>query len=251
MQGLVRAAAVGVLFVSAGVLAFEAVRPEADLPLPSSSSSRGKTLSSSELQRSLEAREREVAELKAKLAEVDDSALYAKAVSLGVADAVKQSGLTERGMRRLAVAIVREAEKHGVDPLLVVAVIRCESSFNNFAVSGVGAMGLMQVMPDTGKYLMSERGETLKRPSNLFDYELNVELGTSYLADLIQRFGSVEGALVAYNAGPAAAKKILANREVRKKFIKGYPKKVVGEWTRLKDAHQNLARNDSAPSGRL
>jgi soluble lytic murein transglycosylase len=95
-------------------------------------------------------------------------------------------------------------------------------------------MGLMQVMPDTGKYLADKAGMRLGRSTNLFDAETNIELGTAYLANLIQRFGSIEHALVAYNAGPGLAKKILAKRESRKKFMAGYPTKVVQEFRKLK-----------------
>jgi soluble lytic murein transglycosylase len=131
-------------------------------------------------------------------------------------------------------AIVREARRNKVDPMLVVAVIQCESSFNNYAVSHVGAMGLMQVMPDTGTYLADKAGFKLQRATNLFDSELNVELGTAYLAELISRFGSVEKALVAYNAGPTLARKILAKRDKRERFMAGYPAKVMREFRRLK-----------------
>ncbi len=164
----------------------------------------------------------------------EEASLYAEAEQLGVVAAVQASQLPERQQRRLALAIVREARRNGVDPLLVVALIRCESSFNNYAVSHVGAMGLMQVMPDTGSYLADKAGFKLQRHTNLFDSELNVELGTAYLAELISRFGSVEKALVAYNAGPTLAKKILAKKDKRERFMAGYPAKVMREFRRLK-----------------
>jgi soluble lytic murein transglycosylase len=184
----------------------------------------------------------EVAELRAKLAAQEahlarleeEAALYEEAEALGIVAAVQASRLPERQQRRLAMAIVREARRNKVDPMLVVAVIRCESSFNNYAVSHVGAMGLMQVMPDTGSYLADKAGFKLQRHTNLFDSELNVELGTAYLADLIERFGSPERALVAYNAGPGLAKKILAKRDKRERFMAGYPAKVMKEFRRLK-----------------
>ena len=184
----------------------------------------------------------EVAELRAKLAAQEahlarleeEAALYAEAEVLGVTAAVQASRLPERQQRRLAMAIVREAQRNKVDPMLVVAVIRCESSFNNYAVSHVGAMGLMQVMPDTGNYLADKAGFKLQRHTNLFDSELNVELGTAYLADLIARFGSPERALVAYNAGPGLAKKILSKKDKRERFMAGYPAKVMKEFRRLK-----------------
>ncbi|ATB33000.1 lytic transglycosylase domain-containing protein [Melittangium boletus] len=190
----------------------------------------------------------EMRELRAKLAEQEDhlarlereAELYAEAEVLGIANAVQASQLPERQQRRLAMAIVREARANGVDPLLVVAVIRTESSFNNYAVSHVGAMGLMQVMPDTGTYLADKAGFKLQRSTNLFDSELNVELGTAYLANLISRFGTPERALVAYNAGPTLARKILAQTDIRERFMAGYPAKVMREFRRLKT--QNTTR---------
>lgn len=164
----------------------------------------------------------------------EEAALHAEAERLGVVAAVQASQLPERQQRRLAMAIVREARRNGVDPLLVVALIRCESSFNNYAVSRVGAMGLMQVMPDTGSYLADKAGFKLRRRTNLFDSELNVELGTAYLAELISRFGSVEKALVAYNAGPTLARRILARKDRRERFMAGYPARVMREFRRLK-----------------
>lgn len=233
MTGMGRVLVVGVLFASAGVLAYEATQSEVEDLEQAHQLKISPTADKGELLRALAERDRELDALREKLSQVDDSAFYEKAERVGVVAAVKQVNLTDLQKRRLAVAIVREAEKNGIDPLLVVAVIRAESSFNAFAVSHVGALGLMQVMPDTGRYLMQTRGRKLTRPTNLFDFELNVELGAAYLADLIQRFGSVEAALVAYNAGPGNAKKILKGKS-RAKFMAGYPKKVVTEWRKLK-----------------
>jgi soluble lytic murein transglycosylase len=188
-------------------------------------------------------REAEIQALKAQLAETIEGRYFLEAEGLGVVKAVRRTGLPDRQQRRLAAAIVREAGKNQLDPLLVVALIGVESSFNNFAVSEVGALGLMQIMPDTGKWLLGRRGQKLSRPTNLFDFELNVELGTAYLADLISRFGSIEAALVAYNAGPGAAKKILAVKANRARFIAGYPNKVVDEFKKLRrKADQHVAQ---------
>jgi soluble lytic murein transglycosylase len=192
-----------------------------------------------QLRAQLAERDAQVQRLKQKVAQLEEAEHLDEAERLGVLKAVAQSGLPERQQKRLAVAIVREAKLNGVDPMLVVAIIRCESSFNNYAVSNVGAMGLMQVMPDTGKWLAERGGWALGRPSNLFDSELNVQLGTAYIAELIARFGSVEKALVAYNAGPALAKRILAKPDVKKRFLAGYPKKVVGEFRKLKSKQES------------
>ncbi|MGQ9918773.1 MAG: lytic transglycosylase domain-containing protein, partial [Bryobacteraceae bacterium] len=98
--------------------------------------------------------------------------------------------------------IRREARKHGVDPLLVAALIRQESEFDPGAVSPSGAIGLMQIMPATGR----ELGKRLRmRPVTrraLHNPGLNVRLGVYHLARLLQeRKGSREEALAAYNAG--------------------------------------------------
>ena len=194
-----------------------------------------------ELRAKLVAKEAHLARLE------EEAALYTEAEALGVAAAVQASQLPERQQRRLAMAIVREARRNNLDPMLVVALIRCESSFNNYAVSHVGAMGLMQVMPDTGIYLADKAGFKLQRHTNLFDSELNVELGTAYLADLIGRFGSVEKALVAYNAGPTLARKILAKKDKRDRFMAGYPTKVMKEFRRLKTQQQReLSQRETA-----
>jgi soluble lytic murein transglycosylase len=205
-----------------------------NFPLVPVDSSMTETPEVAELKLRLAEREAELKTAQARLQEYQDEVFYQEAQRLGVVEAVKASRLPERQQRRVAVAIVREAQRNNVDPMLVIAVIRCESSFNNYAVSHVGAMGLMQVMPDTGQYLADKAGFRLQRSTNLFDAETNIELGTAYLADLIERFGGIEKALVAYNAGPGLAKRILAKRDVRKKFMAGYPAKVVREFRRLK-----------------
>jgi soluble lytic murein transglycosylase-like protein len=93
-------------------------------------------------------------------------------------------------------AIAAAAARHGVDPLLVHAVIRAESGYNPKAISAKGAAGLMQLMPDTAaRYGVTDR----------LDPEQNVEAGTRYLRELIDRFDrDVPLALAAYNAGEAA-----------------------------------------------
>jgi len=159
---------------------------------------------------------------------------HGRADWMGVLTAVQRSRLPEPQQRQLASLIVREADRNGLDPRLVAAVIHAESTFRIHAKSEVGARGLMQVMPSTGRWLMERRGERLERASHLFDPELNVSLGTSYLAELIERFGNVEHALVAYNAGPTAARRILRQPGRRERFLAGYPRKVMEEFERLK-----------------
>ncbi len=90
----------------------------------------------------------------------------------------------------------REAERHGLDPGLVLAVIRAESSYNPRAVSPQGAKGLMQLMPGTARRFGVR---------DVFDPAQNVRGGCAYLAWLLRRYdGDVRLALAAYNAGEGA-----------------------------------------------
>lgn len=171
--------------------------------------------------------------VEARLSEVDEMADWAEASRLGVARvlAQKAKGFTPREEARLAATIVREAHAAGLDPILVASVIQVESGYNNYAVSPVGAMGLMQLMPATAGWLTKDD----KAPTDgnhLFDFEKNVHLGTQYLAALIQKFGSVDKALVAYNMGPAAARKALAGPRA-KVLLAGYPQLVAKAKVKL------------------
>jgi soluble lytic murein transglycosylase len=112
-----------------------------------------------------------------------------------------QSGLAPFEIRRTAETLIRESERWGMDRELVLAVIHTESAFNTFAISRVGALGLMQIMPPTGEMLAAELGMDW-RPAMLFEPVPNVQMGTRYLAFLYDRYGSWPRALAAYNWGP-------------------------------------------------
>lgn len=99
--------------------------------------------------------------------------------------------------------ILAETAERNVDPFLTAALIRQESMFNPGAVSGAGAIGLMQVMPATGQALARQLGLRRFDPDMLKHAELNVHLGTRYLADQLADFDQrLPVVLAAYNAGP-------------------------------------------------
>ena len=97
--------------------------------------------------------------------------------------------------------VTRTAARRGLPPALLFALIRQESVFQPSVRSHAGALGLMQVMPATGRFL-SKREKKRGRP-DLLDPEENVRLGAAYLADLLSASGGdTAAALAAYNAGP-------------------------------------------------
>ena len=100
---------------------------------------------------------------------------------------------TLRRVERFQHLIDRYAERLGLEPNLVKAVIYAESGGNPDAVSAQGAAGLMQIMPATAAELDLE---------DVFDPEQNIESGTRYLSAMMDRFHAPELALWAYNAGP-------------------------------------------------
>jgi len=99
--------------------------------------------------------------------------------------------------------IQARAEEHGLDPYLVAGLIRQESLFQSDALSRAGAMGLMQIMPSTGRRMAGKMGMKGFQASNLLDPEVNIRIGTAYLAELLDRYGPDWHKILAnYNAGP-------------------------------------------------
>lgn len=138
------------------------------------------------------------------------------------------------------------SKKNGLDPRLVYALIEQESRFNACAVSPKGAQGIMQIMPDTQRFL------GLTEP---FDAERNIAAGTKYLRAMLDKFQTETMALAAYNAGPGAVAK--HNGVPPYEETKDYVLKVVDRYFMLRlrypdegigVIHQKLAAGDPAPA---
>lgn len=95
------------------------------------------------------------------------------------------------------------SSQYGVDEALVYAVIRTESGFRAEVESSAGAIGLMQIMPDTFDYLQSLEGnDIMYSESDLLNPEINIRYGTYYLSILLGHYnGNEQSAVAAYNAG--------------------------------------------------
>lgn len=138
--------------------------------------------------------------------------------------------LTEFPYGRTLVAV---SDRHGVDGLLVAAVVEAESRFRSKQVSPRGAVGLMQIMPSTASSFGKEE-------QDLFDPHVNLEIGTRYLGSLLDTFdGDLELALAAYNAGPGAVAKydgVPPYRETR-----AYVRKVLALYDRHRQSLEGEA----------
>lgn len=111
------------------------------------------------------------------------------------------------------------AREYGLKGSLICAVIFCESGWDENALSPKGAMGLMQIMPDTGKWIseMKEEPEEQFQSEKLYSAETNIDYGCWYLRFLLDRYDNdLRYALIAYNAGLGNLDKWLKDTEYTK-----------------------------------
>lgn len=100
------------------------------------------------------------------------------------------------------------SKRRNLDPYLMIALIREESTFNPDAKSSVGAVGLMQLMPSTASYVCNNQPVCAQNKFNLYAVEDNISLGTTYFAYILAKLGYNEMlATLAYNGGPGAVQK--------------------------------------------
>ncbi len=140
------------------------------------------------------------------------------------------AGIDAFERRLLARTIVVEATAAQIDPLLVLAVIEVESSFDRDALSDRGAMGLMQLRAPTLRRELERAGLEPDFPN---DPVANVQAGVRYLRRLLDAFGRDDVALMAYNAGPNRILGYLREGEIPTRFHV-YPRRVKAELRRLR-----------------
>lgn len=136
----------------------------------------------------------------------------------------------------------RYAMANGLDPYLVASLIRQESEFNPVAVSRANAVGLMQLLPRTGKLVAREVKLKRYNPSQLYTPEVNLQLGTRYFKSMVDKFGgSFEYALAAYNAGSDRVEEWLGEGKYRdpQEFVESIP------FTETREYVQAIMRNAS------
>src|SRR5262245_621778 len=135
--------------------------------------------------------------------------------------ASRNTGLIREETDALARTLVAEARRHDLDLALVMAVMHVESRFYNFAISPVGAVGLMQILPSTGEELARREGVPWRGSQTLLEPDTNVRLGTAYLRELLNRYdGDLQAALAADNWGPGHVDRRLQEGEA---LPSGYP----------------------------
>ena len=136
--------------------------------------------------------------------------------------------------------LVADAGSNGLDPYLVASLIRQESEFNAGAVSPKSAYGLMQLLPSVGKAMAKKRGIKRFDTRQLLDPTVNLELGTTNLKQVLDRFGGqIEYVLAAYNAGDTPVRQWLAGNDFKDvpEFVESIP------YTETREYVQSILRN--------
>ncbi len=140
-------------------------------------------------------------------------------------------GLVPEARREIAEVIVLESDRAQIDPMLVLAVIEVESSFDAAARSGAGAIGLMQLLEPTLRSELARHG----LEGDPEDPVANVRAGVRYLRRLMDAFPRHDQALMAYNAGPGRILGYIREGEIPARFHV-YPRRVNAALRRMRNA---------------
>lgn len=156
-------------------------------------------------------------------------------------------------------SIKRHAAAHKLDPYLIAALMAQESTFDPDIRSAANAVGLMQILPSTGKRYARRLGIRRFRASMLTNPEINIRLGTAIFADMARRMGGTYLALASYNAGEGAVSRWVAERGeiARDEFIddipypetQNYVKRIVGTAEDYRRVYGELRAQPLRPAG--
>jgi soluble lytic murein transglycosylase len=158
--------------------------------------------------------------------------------------------------------IYEAAVRHNVPPLLVKAVICRESKFNSLARGGIGEIGLMQIRPTGGAVddWVRETGNPLPDQASLFVPELNIEIGTWYLARMVQKCSAYPEAkfklaLAYYNAGESKARRWkpdnfrddLKYAKIDNAVTREYVPTIISRWKKIYEKQYNARTGEGMP----
>lgn len=126
-----------------------------------------------------------------------------------------QSKLSDKKWKKhvpnVSAMILSESEKRGFDPLFVLAVIQTESQFDPTIIGSAGEIGLMQIKPDTAKWIAQKENIPWKGKNTLKNPSINVRIGIAYMAFLRKNFANEANSYVsAYNMGPRNVRRLVA-----------------------------------------
>lgn len=111
--------------------------------------------------------------------------------------------------------VMQNAERNNIDASWIYSIMRRESAYQSHARSSAGAVGLMQLMPNTAQYVGRQLGFSRQQYRNLTDAQSNIELGSAYLGYLMQKYeGHLVKATAAYNAGPRRVDQWLPQQQI-------------------------------------
>ncbi len=143
-------------------------------------------------------------------------------------DIYKNNNFTEFELKQITKLILNNSKKYKLEPELILAIISVESSFNRHAVSPVGALGLMQLMPGTYIEVAKHLGLDYKKKDNIYEITNNINSGTYYLAKLNKKYkNNIRLAILAYNWGPGNIDRFIRNS---KAVPKSYYNKVMAYY---------------------
>jgi len=146
-----------------------------------------------------------------------------------------QIGFDDEEKAELADVIHSECKKYDYDPLFLMAMIYTESSFKRGQKSKAGAEGLMQIRPFVGRSLADKIGIDWEDSTTLFQPDLNIQMGSLHLFEMILKFKDVRQAVISYNLGETALRKRVS---LNKPLPKSYINKVMDNYNMFKEKYQ-------------